>query len=161
MRRRGERWGRQPDRRSGPLPCQGDGPPGSRRAGAHARLSACVVVGAWFRTPRGLFDPNPKTVVRLWRYRGSNPPSPLQKAKNGGSRPGPHGRVFASFRRVRGQLGDKLASTKRTKTDSHSRVSVRRAGHQRACHQAPATLVCPTPHARVSSSGLRNHSHQG
>ena len=39
------------------------------------------------------------------------PLSPLQKAKNRVSRPGPSGRVFASFRRVRWQLGGKLAIT--------------------------------------------------
>jgi hypothetical protein len=33
------------------------------------------------------------------------PPSPLRKAKNGVSRPGSNGRVFASFGPVRGQLG--------------------------------------------------------
>jgi len=36
------------------------------------------------------------------------PPSPLQKAKNGASEPGPGGRVLTSFGRVRGQLGGKV-----------------------------------------------------
>ena len=39
-------------------------------------------------------------------------PSPLRKAKNGLSEPGPGGRVFASFGRVRGKFGGKLDSNK-------------------------------------------------
>ena len=48
------------------------------------------------------------------------PPSPLQKAKNGMLRPGPRGRVFAYFERVRGQVGGKLVSNKRTRTDPNT-----------------------------------------
>jgi len=45
------------------------------------------------------------------------PPSPLQKAKNGGLRPGSGGRVFVSFGRVRWQFGGKLAGRERTEMD--------------------------------------------
>jgi hypothetical protein len=56
---------------------------------------------------------------------GSNPPSPLRKAKNGCSGPGRRGRVLASFGRVWGQVGGKHNNTHWCQTD---RKTLSRAG---------------------------------
>ena len=65
-----------------------------------------------------------KPLCRASGTGGSNPPSPLHKAKNRVSRPGRQGRVLAFFGRVRGQLGGKLANRKRSETDEITRKNI-------------------------------------